>query len=122
MALRFKVPSAPMLAHFTKASPRADALDNLVSILARGTVQGSSRMIFGKKRVVCLFNATVTELSELLDRRNRRRYQPFGLAIDRRHAFRMGARPAIYLPRAEASKLLPVGELWRVVALQIDWA
>jgi hypothetical protein len=64
----------------------------------------------------------------LLDRRNRRRYEPFGIAIEKRYAFRAGARPVIYLPSREAESLLAPGERWRVVALelerdaQIDWS
>ena len=37
----------------------------------------------------------VRDLHALLDRRNRRRYEPFGIAIEKRYAFRAGARPVI---------------------------
>ncbi len=109
----------PMLAHFTRASRAADALDNLVAILRERVVRGSSRMLLGGHRAVCLFDAPPTELGRLLARANRRRYQPFGIALDRRYAFTMGARPVIYLPLNEARALLPPDEMWRVVRLDL---
>jgi hypothetical protein len=63
----------------------------------------------------------------VLDPRARRRYEPFGIAVSKRHAFKMGARPVIYLPWKEAAAILPQAELWRVVSLDlgrrpaIDW-
>jgi hypothetical protein len=55
-----------------------------------------------------------------LVRANRRRYEPFGLALERRYAYRMGARPVLYMPLAEAERIVPPDEQWRVVALDLD--
>jgi hypothetical protein len=84
-------------------------------------------MMPGRQHAVCLFDAPLAELGRLLTRSNRRRYQPFGLAVDRRYAFSQGARPVIYIPLAEARMILAREELWRVVAIDlgrtpvVDW-
>jgi len=84
-------------------------------------------MIIGKRPTVCLFDAPIAELRRLLTRANRRRYQPFGIALDKSYAFACGARPVIYMPLTEARRMLAEEELWRVVALDpghnppIDW-
>jgi len=120
-------PAAAVLTHFTRTSRSGDALDNLVTILRNGSIAGSTRMVPGKQRAVCLFDVPIAELSRLLTRANRRRYQPFGVALDRRYAFAMGARPVFYLPLSEARAILAAEELWRVVAIDlrrtppVDW-
>jgi hypothetical protein len=120
-------PSTAMLTHFTRRSTGGDALDNLVTILRAGTIRGSSRMVRTKRAVVCLFDAPLSELNRLLVHNNRRRYQPFGIAVDKRYAFGMGARPVIYMPWSEACRMLDEQELWRVVAIDLaktpplDW-
>jgi hypothetical protein len=122
-----KLEAAAVLTHFTRASRTGDALDNLTTILRDGCIRGSSRMVPGKHRAVCLFDAPIAELGRLLTRSNRRRYQPFGLAVDKRFAFSMGARPVIYIPLGEARRLLAAEELWRVAAIDlgrapaVDW-
>jgi hypothetical protein len=116
-----------MLTHFTRRSAGGDAMDNLVAILRSGKIQGSVRMVRTKRTVVCLFDAPLSELNRLLAHNNRRRYEPFGIAIDKRYAFAMGARPVIYLPWPEACQILDERELWRVVAIDfsqtppVDW-
>lgn len=112
--------SGGMLAHFTRASHPAAALDNLVAILAEGTLRASGRMIRTRRPVVCFFDASFEHLGRVLDPRNRRRYEPFGIAVNKRYAFKMGARPVIYLPWKEAVELLPKTELWRVVSLDLN--
>jgi hypothetical protein len=122
------LPSGAMLTHFTRAHAASSALDNLIAILRDGLIHGSERMIRGKRPVVCLFDAPLAELPRLLDYRNRHRYQPFGIAVDKRYAFRMGVRPAVYMPWREAIQMIPAGELWRVVTIDmnrtppIDWS
>jgi hypothetical protein len=124
---RVKIPAAAMLTHFTRASSTGSAMDNLAAILRGGVIRASRRMVRGGRSAVCLFDAPFGELGALLGHRNRRRYQPFGVAIDKRYAFKMGARPVIYLPWREAAGILPAAEHWRVVATQpdrnppIDW-
>ena len=115
-----QLPSAAMLTHFTRRSADGDAMDNLVAILRTGVIRGSNRMVRTKRAVVCLFDAPLPELNRLLMRNNRRRYQPFGIAMDKRYAFAMGARPVIYLPWPEGCELLDEQEWWRVVAIDLE--
>jgi hypothetical protein len=117
-----------MLTHFTRASAAGGrALDNLISILREGIIRGADRLMPGRQAAVCLCDAPLGELNALLRRANRRRYEPFGIALDKRYAFSAGARPVIYLPLAEAGQLLERSQMWRVVPLeladneQIDW-
>lgn len=109
-----------MLTHFTRASRNGNALDNLVTILKERVVRAATRMVRGKQPVVCLFDAPFGELRQLLDRRNRWRYEPFGIAVNKRYAFKLGARPVIYLPWPEARKVIIPEELWRVVTIDMD--
>jgi hypothetical protein len=117
-----------MLTHFTRRSADGDAMDNLATILRSGLIRGSRRMVRTRRAVVCLFDASLAELNRLLVRDNRRRYEPFGIALDKRYAFLMGARPVIYLPWTEARQILDERELWRVVAIDLkrtpplDWS
>lgn len=117
---RLGAPGAAMLTHFTRARGGSSALDNLVAILREGVIHAATRMVRGPEPAVCLFDATLGELADLLANRNRRRYEPFGVALGRRYAFRMGARPVIYVPLAEARRLLAPQELWRVVSIDLD--
>ena len=115
-----KIPFAAMLTHFTRASRTASALDNLVAILGSGVIRGGGRMVRGRQPAVCMFDVPIEDLRTILDHRNRRRYEPFGIALDKRYAFRMGLRPVIYMPWAEAEKLLAPEEHWRVVTIEMD--
>ncbi len=115
-----ELPSAPMLTHFTRASTTESALDVLARILGEGAIRGGTRMVRGAERVVCMFDVSTGELSDLLTHRNRRRYQPFGIAVDKRYAFTRGARPVIYMPSHEAEVILEPEEMWRVVSIDLD--
>ncbi|HTR63900.1 MAG TPA: hypothetical protein VMH37_19465 [Candidatus Binataceae bacterium] len=116
------MPRAPamVLTHFTRAARTSSAMDNLVSILTAQVVRGGRRMVRGGKAAVCMFDIALPALSTVLTRENRRRYEPFGIAVDKRYAFRMGARPAIYLPWREAREAIAPAEHWRVVSIEMD--
>ena len=116
----FQLPSAAMLTHFTRRSATGDAMDNLVTILRTRIIRGSRRMVRTSRAVVCLFDAPWSELNRLLVRDNRRRYEAFGVALDKRYAFAIGARPVIYMPWHEACRILDEHELWRVVAIDLE--
>jgi hypothetical protein len=103
------MPSFAMLTHFTRAGKTSSALDNLVTVLRDRVIRGSTRMVREGRAVVCLFDVPIRDLRVLLDRRNRRRYEPFGIAIEKRYAFRAGARPVIYMPRREAGGCARLG-------------
>ena len=77
-------------------------------------------MVRGGKPAVCMFDLALRELETVLTRKNRRRYEPFGIAVDRRYAFKMGARPVIYMPWREARAAIAAGEHWRVVSFEME--
>jgi hypothetical protein len=112
--------ASAMLTHFTRASTAASAIDNLVAILRDGVIRGGRRMVRGGGEAVCLFDVPLGQLDRILARRNRRRYEPVGIAVERRYAFRMGARPVVYLPWREARAVIAPAEFWRVVNLEYD--
>ncbi|MGO9602008.1 MAG: hypothetical protein ACLQAT_01145 [Candidatus Binataceae bacterium] len=114
------ITSAAVLTHFTRAARTSSAIDNLVSILTDGVIRGGRRMVRGGKPAVCLFDIALPGLRTVLVRENRRRYEPFGIAVDRRYAFKMGARPVIYLPWREAREVVAPAEHWRVVSMEAD--
>ena len=48
------------------------------------------------------------------------RYEPFGIIITKKLAYRKASRPVLYLSDYELSKLrIPVDERWRVVKLEV---
>lgn len=118
----------PAIAHFTRIAGEARAIDNLIAILRARVIRGATRMVRGGRPVVCMCDAPVGELRRILARVNRRRYEPFGVAVEKRYAFRKGARPVIYMPWSEAERSLDPAEWWRVVTLDlaseppIDWS
>ena len=124
-----QLPSAAMLTHFTRRSAGSDAMDNLVAILRAGVIaQGLHAEWYAPGARSCVwFDAPLSELDQLLVRNHQRRYEPFGIAMDKRYAFAMGARPVIYMPWPEACQMLDREELWRVVAIDLgqtpplDW-
>ena len=77
-------------------------------------------MVRGGTPAVCMFDVPLGELRRILVRENRRRYEPFGIAIDRRYAFGCGARAVIYLPWREAKVILAPQELWRGVSIDME--
>jgi hypothetical protein len=118
----------PMLTHFTRAAGTKSAIDNLDAMLRGGVIRGATRFIRGRRPVVCFFDAGLDELGRLLVRANRRRYEPFGVALDKRYAFTLGVRPVLYMPWREARQILTEEEWWRVAAIDlernppIDWS
>lgn len=112
--------TAAMLTHFTRASKASAAIDNLIAILEHQTIRGGRRMVRGGVSAVCLFDVALSDLRAILVRKNRRRYEPYGIAIDRRYAFTRGARPVIYLPWREAKEIVAPREHWRVVSIELE--
>ncbi len=122
MNARRPLPATPtaLLTHFTRSARTSSAIDNLVAILSSGAIRGGRRMVRGGRPTVCFFDIALPGLSAILKPENRRRYEPFGVAVDRRYAFKMGARPVIYMPWREARAAIAPAELWRVVSLEIE--
>jgi hypothetical protein len=95
-------------------------MDNLIAILSDQLIRGGRRMVRGGDPAVCMFDMPLPELRTVLIRENRRRYECFGIAVDRRYAFKMGARPVIYMPWREARDVVAPNDHWRVVSTEMD--
>jgi hypothetical protein len=121
---------SPYITHLTKNTRAEDgysAFENLISILQSGEIWGSSTkkgFIKGPNRAVCFMDIPLSSLKYVLDNKNANpkhpRYEPFGVIITKRLAFKKGCRPVLYLSDEEMRKLrIPKGELWRVVRFEV---
>jgi hypothetical protein len=121
---------SPYITHLTKNTGSEDgysAFDNLVSILQTGEIFGSSTkkgFIKGPNKAVCFMDIPLSCLKYVLDNKNANkehpRYEPFGIIITKKFAFKNGCRPVLYLSNEETCKLdIPKDELWRVVRFEV---
>ena len=122
---------SPYLIHFTKNSKRADgytAFGNLCNILETGRIWGSNTskgFIKGPNKAVCFMDVPFMSLKYIFTedntKRDRPRYEPYGVLVSKQYAYSNGARPVLYLSDRETTRLgIPDEELWRVVKLYAD--
>jgi hypothetical protein len=120
----------PYLIHLTKNTKEADgfsAFDNLVSILKTGRISGSSPgkgFIKGSSRAACFMDVPFAALKYVLNVSNtdpaNPRYEPYGVFVTKKYAYKNGCRPVLYLSNAEVKALrIPRDELWRVVRFEV---
>jgi hypothetical protein len=126
----FKRPDlTPYLVHLTKNTKVADdysAFDNLVSILRTGEIWGSKRtkgFIKGPQSATCFMDVPFYALKYILNEENSSpddpRYEAFGVFVTKKHAYKYGCRPVLYLSDDETRRLrIPDAELWRVVRFE----
>jgi hypothetical protein len=118
------------LIHLTKNTKDEDdytAFNNLVNILKEGEIWGSGTekgFIKGPNKATCFMDVPMTSLKYILNNENANplnpRYEPFGILVTKKAAYKKGCRPVIYLSNNEARKLkIPREELWRVVRLEV---
>ncbi len=121
---------SPYIVHLTKNTKKEDnysAFDNLVSILQNGEIWGSKKnkgFIKGPHKAACFMDIPLNCLKYVLDNKNANprhpRYEPYGIILTKRLAFRKGCRPVLYLSNQETSDLrIPDDELWRVVRFEV---
>jgi len=71
------------------------------------------------------FNVLKYILNEENSNPDNPRYEPYGVFIEKRLAYKNGIRPVLYLSNEEITALgIPQSELWRVVRLEVknnDW-
>lgn len=125
----------PYLIHLTKNTKEDDeysAYDNLLSILKKGEIWGSTNSGFIKGRgntAVCFMDIPFSSLKYVLNEENSSsshpRYEPYWIFVEKSYGYKKGIRPVLYLSDEEVSDLkLPAKELWRVVKLEVhnrDW-
>jgi hypothetical protein len=121
---------SPYIIHLTKNTTREDqysAFDNLISILQCGEIWGSGKrsgFIKGPNKATCFMDIPLNCLKYVLDNKNANqrhpRYEPFGVLVPKKLAFKKGCRPVLYLSDGEMEILrIPKGERWRVVKFEV---
>lgn len=118
----------PYLIHLTKNTKADDdysAFDNLVSILKNGKIWGSTGAGFikGPNKATCFMDVPFISLKYILNKDNCKpdnpRYEPYGIFVTKKYAYRQGVRPVLYLSNEEIIDLkIPVKELWRAVRFE----
>lgn len=122
---------SPYIVHLTKNTKAEDAFsafDNLISMLRSGEIWGSSTrkgFIKGPNGAVCFMDIPLYCLKYILDSNNADpkcpRYEPFGIIVTKKLAYKRGCRPVLYLSNDEISKIgIPKEEQWRVVRFEVS--
>lgn len=130
---RFDVSHA--LVHLTRHRARsplgfqteASAFEVLKEILQAGKIKAGHGYVKGILPAVCFSEIPFSALHGFAGRPTSElphpRYEFYGIAISKTAGFRLGARPVIYLPDAEA-EWIPSDQKWRQVRFehgQVDW-
>lgn len=121
----------PYFIHLTKNTQAEDdfsAFENLVSILQRGEIWGSTKkrgFVKGPHRAACFMDVPFHSLKYILNKENSNpkapRYEAFGVFVTKKHAYKEGCRPVLYMSNKELKQLcIPEAELWRVVRFEAD--
>jgi hypothetical protein len=92
------------------------AFDALKSILAEGILRGGTGYIKGSRRAVCMSEIPLSTLEGFVDT-GAGRYSHYGVAMSKKAAFAVGARPVLYLPDNEGD-WIPADENWRHVRFE----
>ncbi|MBD8476090.1 hypothetical protein IFT98_16155 [Pseudomonas sp. CFBP 8770] len=119
---------SPYLVHLTRRSSDNgfSAFENLISILLDGRIEGSTTkkgFIKGANPAACFMDIPLNSLKYVLNQANtdpaKPRYEPYGIVITKKTAYKKGCRPVIYLSDAEMEQLgIAEDEKWRVVRLE----
>ncbi|MCV4285660.1 abortive infection system antitoxin AbiGi family protein [Pseudomonas capsici] len=119
---------SPYLVHLTRRSSESNfsAFENLVSILLDGRINGSTTkkgFIKGSNPAACFMDIPLNSLKYVLNEANtdpeKPRYEPYGIVVTKKTAYKKGCRPVIYLSDAELKQLgIADEEKWRVVRLE----
>ena len=120
----------PYLIHLTKNTEQKDnytAFDNLVNILEDGKIWGSNATGFikGPNEATSFMDVPFIALKYILNKDNTAphnpRYEPYGIFITKKNAYKKGVRPVMYLSNEEIRDLkIPNEELWRIVRFEVS--
>lgn len=122
---------SPFLVHLTKNTKKEDdfsAFQNLIHMLKSGEVWGSDTkkgFIKGPHKAACFMDVPLSSLKYILNEENtdpeNPRYEPFGILVTKKTAYKKGCRPVLNLSNDEVEMLnIPRDELWRVVRLEVN--
>ena len=105
----------------------ASAFEVVKEILQDGTIKAGTGYVKGDQPAVCFSEIPLSALHLFAARPTakppRPRYDFYGIAISKKSAFLLGARPVIYLPDKEAD-WIPRDQRWRHVQFEhgkVDW-
>lgn len=119
------------VAHLTKGTNMDEAFYNLMNILKKKKIYGSSKksgFVCGEIPAVCLQEAPLAAIAENLqyeemlrqDNGGKIRYLGFGIRFQKTFIYKNGGRPVIYDKTDAAKKYLPESEYWRIVRLDLS--
>lgn len=120
------------LTHLTRANGDECAFYVLNKILKEKCIYGSTTdtgYIVGPDSAVCFQDIPLLGIAENIIYENKlcretgrinKRYEPFGIRVNKQHAFRRGAREVIYGKTYELKSILPETEWWRIVNHNLD--
>ena len=122
---------SPYVIHLTKNTKvenKHSAFENLRSILMHGNIWGSDKdkgFIKGKNKATCFMDIPLASLKYLLNRENtdpdHPRYEPFGIIVSKKLAYKKGCRPVLYLSNSESKRLgIPPEDPVVLVTMEID--
>ncbi|MCM1566074.1 MAG: hypothetical protein NC238_09045 [Dehalobacter sp.] len=121
----------PYLIHLTKNTVKEDeysAFENLVNILKGGEIWGSDKtrgFIKGPNTATCFMDVPFISLKYILNEDNcdpnDPRYEPYGIFVSKKLAYKKNCRPVLYLSDDEMKTLgIPEEEKWRVVKFEVS--
>lgn len=121
---------SPFLVHLTKNTKKEDehsAFENLVYMLKSGEIWGSDTnkgFIKGSNKAACFMDVPLSSLKYIINSENsdpeNPRYEPFGVLVTKKNAYKKGCRPVLYLSNDEVKTLgISSDEQWRVVRLEV---
>ncbi|WP_446010411.1 hypothetical protein [Candidatus Electrothrix sp.] len=102
------------------ASNGCSAEQALQNILKEGKIRGSNSTGFikGPNRATCFTEMPLSSVKYFIkDHYAQHKYENYGIAMHKSHAWNQGARPVIYLPDNEGG-WIPDEEKWRLVRFE----
>jgi hypothetical protein len=78
----------PYLVHLTKRRSRRSALENLENILRDGVIEGTFSYVKGSRKAACFMDVPFVALKYVCSKGNEDRYEPYGVVISKKFAYR----------------------------------
>ena len=95
------------LIHLVRGDTVDEAFRKFINILKEGVLRGGDGYIRGSYKCVCFTETPLAKLGHVFASPDLKdmRYRPFGIMVDKNYAFEKGARPVIYQPEDDYTKL-----------------
>lgn len=125
------------LTHLIRRNIDEEAYNTLLKILNSGKVKASfstfdgNKTVRGNKKAVCFQDSSFDEMNEIITGEKwfgmNQKYREFGIQIEKKKLFSLGARPVIYDRVSDVIKYIDKSLYWRLVNIDfndkncIDW-